>query len=944
MNIEVNLKKFKTTIKKKRKITLALMLSFLMTGTIGFAGTPTVEELQQKIIQLETTITQQNERIAQQNEEIKQKNQEIEKRFESEAVIAGKGAKIGGNEVPNEKIRGIAIGQEATIDSQGGNDEDYSIAMGRKARVASNGLDFSSIALGDGAYVLNGSGLQEWTLSFDSDNWKMRESGSFLKRLLGIKEVDDIIKKSKVPGGIAMGTNAFARTGSIQIGAHTYEGKMGDISIVKAEETTVDTNRQANIVNMTTIGTNSYQKAANGTMVGAYNISTGDFTGEGSTNSYSGSQNFGSNVFGTLNSIRSKKYSNTSGVANSIVGIANITENANGSLVFGAGNIIKNSNEALSLTDTVTESFKNVDDAVTKFQNVISTNKAGGATLAIGGANKADYTKQVSMIGTRNEIKGTEDRKTELVSVSGDNNLVENSRNIVAGKNFHVIGEGNILQGFNNVDDKQKFLEKEYEEAEKIRKERLEKANKKLKDKEDLLEKNKNNPGNKLIYEKAVKDAQAEIERLSKETDKEKYKTIRNKIMKNNVVALGNDIEINTDNSVYLGTNSTEAKEANTLWRSEKDNRDKAYGEYAGFDHIGGIVTVGNDTLTRVIQNVAPGLISATSTDAINGSQLYNYVAKQYITIKDGKGGETKVKLGDTLTLKGTTIDVTVKAPEPAQPTPVTPAPATPTETKAPEHTATFEAKGNVGGSDTFGYKYRDDKGEETELKEGPDGKLYTNDFIENNEYKNNKWVKKGTDTDSENISKNQYNKSDEKVILSTKYGKIITDVAEGVKENDAVNVKQLKEVENKIKNINIDSINEAKEKSNLALSGVANAIAIANLVQANSYSDYRHNLSAAYGYYGKQHALAIGFSGVTENRRVGYKISGSVNTKGNLGLGVGVGVMLGEKSERKLYPEKSNLVKDLKEKVNMQNKQIEELKKENQEIKEMLKKIMEKK
>ena len=470
------------------------------------------------------------------------------------------------------------------------------------------------------------------------------------------------------------------------------------------------------------------------------------------------------------------------------------------------------------------------------------------------------------------------------------------------------------------------------------------------KTKEKLDEATKeNNTTNISIYKMQLTKDEKEVEKYNKETDRTPYndKVKRNFVTNNNVVALGNDIEINTDNSVYLGTKSTETKEANTLWRSEKDKRDKAYGEYAGFEHIGGIVTVGNDTLTRVIQNVAPGLISATSTDAINGSQLYNYVAKQYITIKDGKGGETKVKLGDTLTLKGTTIDVTVKAPEPAQPTPVTPAPATPTETKAPEHTATFEAKGNVGGSDTFGYKYRDDKGKETELKEGPDGKLYTNDFIENNEYKNNKWVKKGTDTDSENISKNQYNKSDEKVILSTKYGKdgkVISNVSDGKNDNDAVNVKQLKEVEDKIKNISNNSIDEAKEKSNLALSGVANAIAIANLVQVNSYSDYRHNLTAAYGYYGKQHALAIGFSGVTENRRVGYKISGSVNTKGNLGLGVGVGVMLGEKSERKLYPEKSNLVKDLKEKVNMQNKQIEELKKENQEIKEMLKKIMEKK
>ena len=54
------------------------------------------------------------------------------------------------------------------------------------------------------------------------------------------------------------------------------------------------------------------------------------------------------------------------------------------------------------------------------------------------------------------KLKGLKIKKTELVSVSGDNNLVENSRNIVAGKNFHVKGEGNVLQGFNNVDNEKK--------------------------------------------------------------------------------------------------------------------------------------------------------------------------------------------------------------------------------------------------------------------------------------------------------------------------------------------------------------------------------------------------------------------------------------------------------------------------------------------------------
>lgn len=163
----------------------------------------------------------------------------------------------------------------------------------------------------------------------------------------------------------------------------------------------------------------------------------------------------------------------------------------------------------------------------------------------------------------------------------------------------------------------------------------------------------------------------------------------------------------------------------------------------------------------------------------------------------------------------------------------------------------------------------------------------------------------------------------------------ILRNVSDGVELNDAVNVKQL---------------NEVKSTANLALGGVANAVAMANLLQVNSYSDYRHNISAAYGYYGRQHALAIGFSGVSENRRVNYRISGSVNTQGNLAFGGGIGVMLGNKEERytdKL--EKLNVAKlhdridELEKDKISDRKEIENLKRENQEIKEMLKKILKK-
>ncbi|WP_308545045.1 YadA-like family protein [uncultured Sneathia sp.] len=163
----------------------------------------------------------------------------------------------------------------------------------------------------------------------------------------------------------------------------------------------------------------------------------------------------------------------------------------------------------------------------------------------------------------------------------------------------------------------------------------------------------------------------------------------------------------------------------------------------------------------------------------------------------------------------------------------------------------------------------------------------------------------------------------------------ILRNLSDGVELNDAVNVKQLKAV---------------KSTANFALGGVANAVAMANLLQVNSYSDYRRNIAVACGYYGHQYALAVGFSGVNEKRRVNYRISGSVNTQGNLALGGGIGIMLGKKEERyagKL--EKLNVAKLLdrideleKDKIS-DRKEIENLKKENQEIKEMLKKILKK-
>ena len=134
----------------------------------------------------------------------------------------------------------------------------------------------------------------------------------------------------------------------------------------------------------------------------------------------------------------------------------------------------------------------------------------------------------------------------------------------------------------------------------------------------------------------------------------------------------------------------------------------------------------------------------------------------------------------------------------------------------------------------------------------------------------------------------------------------------------------------------NIDKmIGDVDKKSDLALGGVANAVAMANLVQVNSYSRHRHNLSAAYGYYGGSHALAVGFSGTNEERNFVYKLSGSVNNKGNLAFGVGAGVMLGEENDHI----ESTEVKKLKETVKEQRDKISNLEKKLDEVLKLIKK-----
>ncbi len=158
------------------------------------------------------------------------------------------------------------------------------------------------------------------------------------------------------------------------------------------------------------------------------------------------------------------------------------------------------------------------------------------------------------------------------------------------------------------------------------------------------------------------------------------------------------------------------------------------------------------------------------------------------------------------------------------------------------------------------------------------------------------------------------------------------------LKKEVTTNTKSINIINKDIVNIKND-IKKIDEKSELALGGVSNAIAIANLPQVSGNKKF--NLSAAYGYYGTSHSLAIGISGQNNSGNFIYKLSGSVNNHGNLALGLGIGVMLGEKENE--YPNKTAEVEKLMEKVSNLEKSNEELRKENREIKEMINKLLKK-
>ena len=324
----------------------------------------------------------------------------------------------------------IKIGND--IDLRNNSTKNGAIAIGDHAQIDDYVMQEGSIAIGKNAFVENMWGTQDKIFRF------------------GMYSTDPSRTDHLLPAGIAIGQNTYARSGSLMIGDHKYVGALGDTTV--NSNTDNEKRKLSVLVGATTVGLNSYSAGAFATTTGAYSIMTNAY--DGNTNQGFAAQNFGAVINGSFNSIESKTSgSSVSGIANAVVGTANRTHNANGTLVFGAGNEVTNSVDNIANPMSFL-GLNNPKELAEKLREDIRRNDSGGAVLAVGGGNKADYAYRSQLIGVGNTLEGTAAEKAaynllngyrntvtkaEHVSVIGSENTVENS------KSQTVIGDSNKI-------------------------------------------------------------------------------------------------------------------------------------------------------------------------------------------------------------------------------------------------------------------------------------------------------------------------------------------------------------------------------------------------------------------------------------------------------------------------------------------------------------------
>lgn len=410
----------------------------------------------------------------------------------------------------------------------------------------------------------------------------------------------------KAAGAIAIGEGSEALSQSIDIGNRTYTGDMGDVTISK-----YGNGGSGSGVASVLLGTNSYTGGTLSTLIGDYSIMSTAYPSGYDKHSGSYTQNAGAVSIGALNSIESATTGNDdSGIANSIVGLANKTNNANGALIYGAGNTITN-----SFADVATPgSADSVAEAAQSFRDSVQQNP-GGAALAIGGGNKIDHAVRSQAIGVNNTLTGNLYHTPDVNEYSAQYNMVDGYNNNVANVNHaYVIGANNNIKGktFSDATKDGVLSEKDREKAQKDDNLIV------IGDNHTLA----NDVSNNIILGTADKTLTTNA---------------------SNVVMIGHNADAQKEGSVALGSGSVASTDKDVegydpLKKGASESPDKAWkSSWAA-------VSVGDGTHTRQITGVAAGF---ADTDAVNVAQLKSVASLPVHIYSGGKVSSGIYTAGD---------------------------------------------------------------------------------------------------------------------------------------------------------------------------------------------------------------------------------------------------------------------------------------------------------
>ena len=417
-----------------------------------------------------------------------------------------------------------------------------------------------------------------------------------------------------------------------------------------------------------------------------------------------------------------------------------------------------------------------------------------------------------------------------------------------------------------------------------------------------------------------------------------------------NSVALGSDSTNTHENSVALGSSSAGAKnvfnDAATKLESFDDGANSKTINYNGTSSYKTIITygysftkestgavsVGDGSLVRQIQNVGAGRITATSNDAVNGSQLYQAYYNAGFNIQnngketsrinthgkvnfvDGENTKVVVEDGDnaakiTVNAKDTSVSVeagsdaiTVTVGEPTKVTgkdgvTVT----TVTNYKVDLSQKTKDEIKNAGGR---GFNVTASASEGTVVNEVTEETVQSTatkmDKLTLDAGKNIKLThKKGkvlsvavsdtptftnvTTTGDLNVGGTVHAHGGLDV-----HNNRIVNVADPKDPTDAVNKRY---VDNAVKNIN-NNINRLDNKidhvDRRLRAGIAGATAISFLQRPNEVG--KSLVSVGVGGYRNENALAVGYGRNSDNNKVSIKVGASINTRSDVNWGGSIG------------------------------------------------------